>query len=311
MPEAFHESFCIQLQKDILKWTGIPTSIGIGKTKTLAKAANHLCKKVLKISVFKLNEPSVWLQQIAVDDVWGVGRKWGKKLVAKGIHTAFDLANLNAPMIKKQYNVVLMRTVMELQGIACAGLEVTEPKQSIMSSKSFGEMQTHFTFLAQAISSHCARACEKAREQNLVAKRLYVFIRSNPHRHDLAQYSNSIDCRLVNPTADTCLITKIAKLCLKKIYRPGISYKKVGVMLEDLVDESCIQLDLFHQPTEELSSKRKLLMTVFDAVNSRYGSHTMKLAAEGCSKPWAMRSALKSPAYTTRWTDLPRVYFDN
>lgn len=307
MPAAMHESFCTQLQKAILKSVGIPTSIGIGPTKTLAKIANHICKKELKIPVFNVSEQRHWLTKIRVGDVWGVGRQWQKKLITKGINTAFDLAQLNAHLIKKQYNVVLMRTIMELQGIPCAGLEVSEPKQSIMSSKSFGEMQTQFAPIAQAISSHCARACEKARSQNLVAQRLYVFIRGNPFRQDLEQYSNSMECRLVNPTDDTRIITKVAKLCLKKLFKPGVHYKKVGVMLEDLVNKSTMQLDLFHQPSDESLLKKDILMSLLDNINTRFGSHTIKLAAEGYAKPWAMRSQMRSPCYTTRWAELPIV----
>lgn len=311
MPESMLESFCIQLQKTILKSTGIPTSIGIGPTKTLAKIANHLCKKQLKVPVFNVTNQRHWLEKVGVGDVWGVGRQWQKKLTDKGIYTAQDLALLNAHMIKKQYNVILMRTVMELQGIPCAGLEETQPKQSIMSSKSFGQMQTHFASLAQAVSSHCARACEKARKQKLVAQRIYVFVRGNPFRQDLEQYSRSIEYRLVNATDDTRVITKVAKRCLKEIYKSGIQYKKVGVMLEDLIDKSAVQLDLFHTLSDEELNKKDKLMSLFDTINSRFGSHTIKLAAEGYSKPWAMKSQMRSPCYTTRWSELPVVYNRN
>ncbi|MDP3269878.1 MAG: Y-family DNA polymerase [Legionella sp.] len=307
MPAAMLEPFCTQLQQHILQCTGIPTSIGIGPTKTLAKIANHVGKKELKIPVFNVTDARHWLGRIPIGDVWGIGRQWAHKLAAKGIHTAQDLADLNAHMLKKQYNVVLMRTTMELQGIACGGLEEAKPKQNIMSSKSFGQMQTQFSSLAQAISSHCARACEKARSEHLVAQRLYVFVRSNPHRSDLKQYAKSIEVRLVNPTDDTRIITRVAKLCLKKLYRPGISYKKVGVMLQDLIDKSPLQMDIFHQRTDEELDKKDKLMTVFDTINTRYGSHTIKLAAEGYSKPWAMRSEMRSPCYTTRWSELPVV----
>jgi len=304
MPAILHDDFCKDLQKKILKWTGIPTSIGIGPTKTLAKLANHVGKKRLQIPVVNITKQRHWLAQVAIEDIWGVGRQWTKKLMEQGIHTAQDLADLNAPMIKKQFNVILMRTVMELQGIPCAGLEETKPKQSILSSKSFGEMQTHYCSLAQAISSHCARACEKARNQNLLAQRVSVFIRSNPFRHDLPQYSKSIEYRLVNPTADTRVITKVAKLCLKKLFKDGIHYKKVGVMLEDLIDNAHLQLDLFRQPTDNELAKKDQLMSLFDAINARFGSNTIKLAAEGYSKPWKMRSAMRSPCYTTRWSEL-------
>lgn len=307
MNPNLRESFCIELQKKILKNVGIPTSIGIGQTKTLAKIANHVCKKELKIPVFDVSRQSHWLSRIAVGDVWGVGRQWQKKLMDKGIYTAADLAAMNPHVVKKQFNVVLMRTVMELQGIACGGLEEIEPKQSIMSSKSFGEMQTQFSSIAQAVSSHCARACEKARQQNLVAQRLHVFIRGNPFREDLPYYANGIECRLVNATDDTRVITQIAKLCLKKIFKPGIHYKKVGVMLVDLINKSPLQMDLFHQPSDTMLLKKDKLMGVLDGINSRYGSHTIKLAAEGYSKPWAMRSQMKSPCYTTRWSELPVI----
>jgi DNA polymerase V len=308
MPQSILESFSIELQKSILKSTGIPTSIGIGPTKTLAKIANHICKKELKIPVFNVSDQRHWLGKISVGDVWGVGRQWQKKLMDKGIYTALDLAQLNPHLIKKQYNVILMRTVMELQGIPCGGLEETQAKQSIMSSKSFGEMQSEFSSLAQAVSSHCARACEKARKQNLLAQRLYVFVRSNPFRQDLEQYSKSIECRLVNPTDDTRVITKVAKLCLKKLYKPGIQYKKVGVMLEDLVDKSTIQLDLFHQPSDEMLIKKGQLMSLLDTINNRFGNQTIKLAAEGYCKPWVMRAQMRSPCYTTRWSELPIVH---
>ena len=304
MPTHLHTAFCMDLQKTILKSTGIPTSIGIGPTKTLAKLANYICKKELKVPVFDITTQRDWLSRIEVGEVWGIGRQWQKKLMGKGVFTAQDLANVNIHIIQKQYNVVLMRTVMELQGIVCAGLEDISPKQSIMSSKSFGEMQTQFQTLAEAISSHCVRACEKARQQNLVAQRLYVFVRSNPFRHDLPSYAKSIECRLANPTNDMRVITRVAKIGLKKLFKSGIHYKKVGVMLGDLIDKSPLQMDLFHQHDDEALLKQDKLLSVFDAINARYGSHTITLAAEGYSKLWKMRSDRLSPCYTTRWSDL-------
>ncbi|MBA2653215.1 MAG: Y-family DNA polymerase [Tatlockia sp.] len=302
-----HDSFCEQLQKSILKITGIPTSIGIGPTKTLAKIANHICKKELKIPVFNVTNQREWLKKIAVGDVWGIGRQWNKKLVNQGIYTANDLAHMNTHLLKKQFNVVMMRTAMELQGIPCAGLEEAEPKQSIMSSKSFGEMQTDFDSIAAAVSSHCARAWEKLRRQDLVAQNLTVFVQTNRFREDLPQYCKSIQFKLVNATDDLTLITKIAKLCFKKLYRDGYQYKKVGICLENLIPKNPRQLDIFHQPNDEALAKKELLMTVFGTINEKYGSQTIRLAAEGYSKPWAMKAQLKSPAYTTRWAELPLV----
>ncbi len=304
MPASLHDSFCTDLQQRILKAVGIPTSVGIGKTKTLAKIANHICKKELKIPVFNINNQNEWLKRIEVGEVWGVGRQWHKKLVNLGIYTAHDLATAHWPLLKKQFNVMLQRTAMELQGVPCAGLEDIMASKSIMSSKSFGEMQSDFNALAQAVSSHCARACEKLRRQNLLAQRVYVFVRTNPFRQDLPQHHKRLEFKLVNPTDDLRLITRIAKLCLKKIFKSGYHYKKVGVCLEQLIDKQYQQMDLFHQPDKASLVRKDQLMAVFDKINHKYGRHSIKLAAEGYSKPWAMRAALKSPSYTTSWLDL-------
>jgi DNA polymerase V len=308
LPPDKRESFCNALQKKILKDTGIPTSIGIGETKTLAKIANHCCKKIFKIPVFDVTlRKEFILKQIAIGDVWGVGRQWTKKLQACGIATAYDLSRCNAHVLKKQFNVVLMRTALELQGMACADLEVPVAKQSIMSSKSFGQMQTDFEAIAQSLSSHCARAVEKLRAQGSNAKGLYVFVHTNRHREDLAQYYKSIAVNFIHPTDDLRIITAFAKKCLARIFKAGFQYKKAGVCLEGLSPKGARQLDLFHQPDDEKLNHSEKFMTVFDNINAKYGSHTIRLAAEGYSKPWAMRAEMKSPAYTTRWADLPLV----
>lgn len=303
-----HEFFCIALQKRILKETGIPTSIGIGKTKTLAKIANFLCKKVLKIPVVNItSERQSFLKQVSVNDVWGIGRKWGKQLISRGIETAYDLSVTNFHILKKQYNVVMMRTAMELSGIPCGGLEEVARKQSIMSSKSFGVMQTELASISESLSSHCARAVEKLRQQKLVAQSMYVFVHTNRHRQDLAQHFQSIEVKFVNPTNDLRIITKYAKNCLKRIFKTGYFYKKAGICLENLISNDARQMDMFHQPSDEYLEKTEQLMSVFEKINQKYGKSTIRLAAEGYSRPWSMRSEMKSPAYTTRWTDLPKV----
>lgn len=301
-------SFCNNLQQRILKNVGIPTSIGIGATKTLAKAANFLAKKVLKTAVFQLDKTNLeMLQQVPITEVWGIGRKWSAKLIRQNVLTAFDLANVNAHQFKKQFSVVMMRTVMELQGTRCAILEDTEPRQNIMSSKSFGQMQTDFQPIAEAISSHCARAVEKLRNHHLVAKKIWVFVHTNRYRLDLHQHFQGLELNFINPTDDLRLITKMAKQALKRIYKPGHYYKKVGVCLEELIAKNPNQLDLFHQPSDNDLDKTERLMTTFDAINTRYGRSTVRLAAEGYSKPWSMKAELKSPAYTTCWTQLAKV----
>lgn len=308
LPSHLQESFCLTLQKKILKETGIPTSVGMGITKTLAKTANYLCKKVFKTAVLNVtpNKNEI-LKYIAVGEVWGIGRRWARKLQACGIHTAFDLATTNTFWLRKQFNVMMMRTAMELQGIACAGLQEPQIKQSILSSKSFGQMQTQYHFIAQSISSHCARAVDKMRSQELMAQRLRIFVHTNRFREDLAQHFQSMEVEFIQPTDDLRLITKRAKQCLLRIFKEGFYYKKAGVCLEALIPKNQKQLDFFYQPKEEQIDQTERLMSVVDKVNQKYGRSTLRLAAEGHSKPWAMRAELKSPAYATRWSEVPRV----
>ncbi|MFT4058377.1 MAG: Y-family DNA polymerase [Legionella sp.] len=307
MPTTQHESFCRDLQKKILKHVGIPTSIGIGKTKTLAKVANHLCKKVLHVPVVNITHQMQLLKHIDVGEVWGIGRSWDKKLRAQGIHTAYDLSVGNPQVLKRQFNVVLMRTAMELCGVSCGGLEDATLKQNIMSSKSFGTLQTDEFALAQAVSSHCARAVDKMRQQGLIAHRMSVFVCTPRFRQDLAYYAQSIETHFVNPVDDVRIITKRAKECVQRLFKPGYFYKKVGVCLHELIPKTTQQLDLFEQPNEAQRIHAERLMNVLDQVNQKYGRSTLRLAAEGYAKPWAMRSELKSPAYMSRWSELPKV----
>lgn len=307
LPTSAHEKFCWALQKKILRHTGIPTSIGIGPTKTLAKLANHIAKKKMKTPVFAIEHNSKWLQEIEVNEVWGVGFQWTKKLFALGVRTAKDLAVLDRQLVKKKFNVVLQRTVLELNGISCIGLDIPEPKQSIMSSCSFGGLQNDYQVIREGISHHCATAWSKMRKQNLIAQHLSIFLRSNPFRNDLLQYSSIIGFRLVNPTDDLRMLTRCALYCLRKIYKPEIHYHKSGVLLADLVDKRYRQMDLFNQPSEHLLNTSDKVMNAMDLVNKKYGERTIRLAAEGFKKEWSMKRQLKSPNYTTRWSELPIV----
>ncbi|CAM3056990.1 DNA polymerase V, subunit C [Legionella steigerwaltii] len=308
MPVHLHDSFCLALQKKILKNTGIPTSIGIAQTKTLAKLANHLCKKVLKTPIFNMNNQEEWLKKIAIGDVWGIGRKWSKKLIDYGIYTAFDLATTNVHVLKKQFNVVVMRTALELQGISCHDLEIQEAKQSILSSKSFGSMQTEYAAVAEALSSHCARAVEKLRAQRSLTHGMHVFIYTNRFRDDLAQHVQSIEVRFVHPTDDLRIITHLAKKGLFRIFKQGYHYKKTGVCLVNLTSKESRQLDLFHQVSQKELQATEDFMFVFDKINQKFGRNTLYLAAEGCnSKPWDARLQMCSPRYTTCWSELPVV----
>ncbi len=237
--------FSQQLQKNIYQYTGIPVSIGIGETKTLAKLANNIAKKEPNLSVFLLRKNDIYLKKIPVGDVWGVGRQWAVKLTKLGILTASDLQKSELVFIKNKFSVVLQRTASELNGNNCIEIEEGKIKKSIISSKSFGTMQTEQEAIAQALSAYCSRAAEKLRRQNSVVGYIRVFLYSNQFRQDLPQYSNSIGFKLINNTDDTRKIMKCARYCLNKIFKKGYQYKKVGVVLDDLTSKNCQQLDLF------------------------------------------------------------------
>lgn len=302
-------AFCQQLQQKVKQYTGIPVSIGIGETKTLAKLANHIAKKELKIPVFTVSAGDPWLSKIAVSDVWGVGRQWNRQLAQLGIFTAADLANANLRWIKSHFNVILQRTVLELQGTPCIPLDEQEaPSKSIISSRSFGSLQSSCQALEQSISTHCELAWEKLREQHLAVGHISVFIWTNRFREDLPQYQPSLGLQLLTPTDDLREIIRNAKQCLKKIFKAGYLYKKAGVYFTDLRPKDQRQLDLFYQPEEKILIQTEQLMTVFEKINNKYGRHTLKIAAQGFNQNWAMRTNLRSPRYTTHWLELPIAF---
>ncbi len=307
MPVEQHDVFCLDLQQRILRATGIPTSIGIGPTRTLAKLANHICKKELHTPVFNVSARREWLARISIGDVWGVGLQWQKKLVAQNIRTAADLAHLSPLDLKNRFNRSIMRTGLELQGLSCCLMNDDSVRKSIVSSRSFGGMQRELQDLSHAVSGHARNAYRKLRQQQSQVKQITVFIQTNRFRHDLPQYNNQMIAHLISPTDDLRLITHSAIRALKSIYRTGFEYKKVGVCFDHLSSKQHQQLDLLHQPTPEIVHKKERLMTVFDHINQKFGRHTMKLAAEGFDESCAMRSAQKSPHYTTQWSDVLRV----
>jgi DNA polymerase V len=305
---CLQEAFCLDLHKKILKCTGIPVSIGLGASKTLAKISNHIAKKELKTPVFNVTHQLDWLKKIDIGDVWGIGRQWRKKLMNQGIYNAYDLTQTDVQLLKQQYNVMIMRTAMELKGISCLQIhEAAAPKKTILSSRSFNGMQTELAMLSQAISMHCHNLYEKLRTQKSLAGSITVFLRTNRFRQDLAQYAQSASIKLIIPTDDVRLLTHHAKQCLQAIYKPGYAYKKVGVYVTELTDNSRYQGDLFTFVCEKKAKQTKAFLTVLDTINQRFGKQTLHLGALGFNKKWDVKFHAKSPAYTTRWSELLKV----
>jgi DNA polymerase V len=241
-------------------------------------------------------------------EVWGIGRRIGAQLQAEGLHSALDVARLDAAMVRRRWSVVLERTVRELQGQPCIAFEDVAPaKKEIACTRSFGRPITALHDLVEAVSEFAARAAEKLRRQASNAGQVLVFVHTSPFRRQDRQYSKSITVPLRRPTADTALLTASAVRGLHAIYQPGYKLAKAGVMLLDLQDAQVEQGEL---DLDDPGADRGRLMAAVDAINVRHGRGAVKLASvgtAGSARRWTMRQDLRTPDYTTRWSDLPQA----
>ncbi len=298
-----------QVRERIGLWIGITVCVGIAPTKTLAKLANHAAKKYPATQgVVDLTNPERQRRLLAlvpVDDVWGVGRRLSKRLNALGITTALDLANASPRTIRDQFSVVLERTVRELNGESCIELEDIPPtKKQIVCSRSFGIKVTQFELLREAVCEYATRATEKLRKEQQQAKVMTVFIRTSPFKDNEPQYSNSASGELLIPSCDTRDFIELANHLLKRIWKDGFRYAKAGVMLFDFYDPGMFQPGLFDDVSTRSNSQQ--LMSVLDTINQS-GAGKVFFAGQGTKKDWSMKREHLSPAYTTRWDQLPRV----
>jgi DNA polymerase V len=299
----------LEIRQQIKQQTGIPVSVGIAPTKVLAKMANKLCKKgALKSKgVLSLESPQQienFLNIFPVEDLWGVGRKSAEKLHALNIKTARHLRDANENLIQKILTIQGRRIVRELKGESCLDLELIEKeKKQIVSSRSFGRPIYKIEDLQEAIANHVSAACEKLRRQNSYAKALIVFVQTNPFKNT-PQYYNSGVMNLMSGTSVTNKLIKHAFQILQSIYKDGYEYKKCGILLADLLPKSHSQTDLFGNYD---NLDEELQMEVLDKINLHHGTGTLKFAACGVNQFWRMLSEMKSPCYTTRWSELLKV----
>lgn len=303
-------AFGKQVKAKVDKWTGITVGIGIAPTKTLAKLANHAAKKYPATgSVVDLMDPDRQKRLLAlvdVGDVWGVGRRTTAKLKARGIHTALDLANADAKAMRSEFSVVLERTIRELNGVSCLDLECVRPtKQQIICSRSFGHKVTEKQELREAIAKYTTRAAEKLRGEKRLCRAVSVFIRTSPHIKNEPFYSKTLSVELPNPTDDTRDLLEVTNVIFRRIWRAGYRYMKAGVMLADFYEHGVFQQDLFRVDNSKVNSKA--LMAVVDSINQS-GLGNVFFASQGVSPQWSMKRDHLSPAYTTKWEDLPNVY---
>ncbi|MEC4767917.1 Y-family DNA polymerase [Halomonas sp. CUBES01] len=305
------------LRQKIGQYTGIPVCVGVAATHTLAKLANRIAKKHpgypgVCILHAESDEARHLLQQIDVGDVWGIGRRLNERLQILGIKTAWDLREADTKRLRRKFSVNMERTVLELRGISCLEMnDLHEPKQRIMTSRSFGRPTQHLYDLQGAIRQHAQRGAEKLRQQNSLARAVLVFLKTDRFRPDLPQYSPSLVAELERPSQDTRDILHAAQEALTKIYRPKYGYKKAGVMMLDLTDTNRQQLSLMDTPqTEEERQRSEKLMATMDALNEKMGKGTVRLGLPEKNAPWHLRCAHRSPRYTTNWDELMRAYTD-
>jgi len=294
------------IQARVLQWTALPVGVGIGHTKTLAKAAQHASKvwREKTGGVVDLRKPEAveWLlRRMPVDEVWGIGRRMRDNLASDGISTAWELSQADARAMGRKYSVVLERTIRELAGESCMDLEQTAPaKQSICSSKMFGKRVHTLRELQEALATYIHRAAEKLRMQRSLCGALRIGIQTSFHG-DGPKYANAATCIPAFPTDDVRQLTKYALQAATEIYRPGFAYSKAEVLLMDLRKRGEYTQDLFSPSQPERSDA---LMATMDKINRRWGHDCLRTAAVPLTPDWGMRRALLSPSYMTSWDQL-------
>lgn len=311
-----------ELRRQVLTWTGLPTSVGFGATKTLAKLANHVAKtaerkpgsyppelaQVCSFANLSADQLAAVMHATEVGEVWGIGRKTMARLNEGGIATVLDLVRGDATALGRQFSVVIEKTILELRGTVCMNVDdAPQANQQIMCSRSFGAPVTDLPTLVEVISQFTSQVARKLRDQGSLAGAVHVFIATSPYRKNDRQHAPSATLPLSRPSADTRVLISAAVRALRSVFRPGFNYAKAGVTLVDLQqqDQEHATPDLFAaEPEPEVDrAGRSNLMSALDALNQRFGRHAVSVAsaARGAGpSAHASRQDRRSPRYTTR-----------
>lgn len=294
------------IKRKVEQWVGIPVSIGIGETKTLAKVANRLAKKseiakgVLSLAASPYKE--IALERLPVEDVWGIGRNYAKLLKSRGINTALDFARADRGWVRRALTVVGARLHAELNGIGCLELETApRPRKSVTCSRSFGTSIVTLAELKQAVAMFMTRAMEKLRKDKLTARVVTVFINTNRFRPDEPQYANAATHELLYPTDSAEELLKVALSATVELYREGYAFKKAGVMLNNLCPLEGLTRRMFDQDSWE---KRRRISLAMDTINKKHGRHTLRYGSVETSGRWETKAERRSPRYSTDWREL-------
>ena len=311
IPENDLLAFGHKIKNTVLQWTGIPVSIGIAYTKTLAKVANHIAKKSEKSKgvVDLTNQKYIpkALEITPVEDIWGIGRQFSKFLRSNKINNALELSKATDSWIKKNLKIVGLRTVEELRGKSCLSLELAIPdKQGICTSRSFGTAVTDYDDLEEAVTTFASRCAEKLRKQKSAAGVLNVFVMTNRFSND-AKYINNKTIHLLVATNSTPELIEHAVKVLKLLFRKGYKYKKAGVIVTDIISENELQTGLWDNVNRD---KHKNLMGVIDKLTTTMGRDVVKFAIQGTRRRWRLKQEKLSPHYTTNWDEILEIDID-
>lgn len=305
-------ALCRELRERVGKHTGIPVSIGLARTKTLAKLAARRAKKdPAHGGVFDWTaqpDQEALLREAEVGDVWGIGLRSAKRLAARGVRTALDFVRLPGEWVRKELTIVGLQTQLELKGVSCLDVQAAPAaRRSVLCSRSFAQLVEEPEYLREAVCAFATRAAEKLRAEGLEAQALQVFVLTPRHRENLPQHQGQATVTFPGPTNFTPEVVDAALRALAEAHRPGHAYQKAGVVLLGLSPVSGRQVSLLDLPPEE-RRRRRALMQVMDGVNRRHGRGMLRLALSSApDRPWHMRQNRRSPRYTTSWDELPRI----
>jgi Nucleotidyltransferase/DNA polymerase involved in DNA repair len=313
IPDEQLFEFCLMIKKTVEQWTGVAVSIGTGPTKVLCKVANRLSKKDKKGTngVVVLNTEDkirAALEQTPVGELWGVGRRYDIKLQQQGLHTAWDLRNMNEEWGRKNLGgVVGVRLIRELKGQSC--IEMKDPleiKKMIATTRMFGRQVTELKYLREAVATYTARAAEKLRRQHYCAKTMQVFVVVNDYASTYKYNPETFALHANLPTASSVTheLMQYSLPLVEKLYRKGSRYLKAGIILSDLVPQSCIQSNLFN---DVATNTDQSLMETMDNINCSMRDEAVKFVSSGITRHWKMRQELRSARFTSRWNELKEV----
>ena len=292
------------IREDVLKSTLIPTCIGIAPTKALTKVANRIAKKYPQFNgVYAIDTDEKRIKALRwldIEDVWGIGRQFAKKLKAKGVNKALDFTLLPDEYVRKEFTVVGLRLKKELEGISAIELDDVKTKKNIATTRSFDKTYEDKSYLDERVATFAATCAEKLRNQHSNCQIVTVFIFTNRFQEGKPQYYQSINVTIPFPTNSSIEIIKYAKIGLDAIFKEGYAYKKAGVIVGGITPESEKQFNMF----EDEHPKHRKLMNVMDQMNFKYGVKKLKIGSQALDKTWKMRQDLLSPNYTTKWNDI-------